>query len=163
VNWLTYYRVNERRAKDYSYKGRIFLAGDAAHVHSPAGGQGMNTGLQDAYNLAWKMALVINGTAPLSLLDSYQEERPAIADEIIQISVKQLKLGLGHNFFKRLAIRAALALLPLVTPILANRPPSTSMVRTRGMVTTTPLFCNDCAQANPILRNSLDSGIMKTR
>lgn len=132
VNWLTYYRVNERRAKDYSYKGRIFLAGDAAHVHSPAGGQGMNTGLQDAYNLAWKIALVINGSAPLSLLDSYQEERPAIADEIIQTSANQLGLGLNHNFFKRLVIRAAVALLPLAMPFLANRPPSMSMVRNTG-------------------------------
>ncbi|GJJ77159.1 phenol 2-monooxygenase (NADPH) [Entomortierella parvispora] len=131
VNWLTYYRVNERRAKDYCYKGRIFLAGDAAHVHSPAGGQGMNTGLQDAYNLTWKMAMVINGTAPHSLLDSYQEERPAIADEIIHTSANQLRIGLNHNFFKRLAIRVVLSFLPIIMPILAYRPPAISMLGLR--------------------------------
>jgi 2-polyprenyl-6-methoxyphenol hydroxylase-like FAD-dependent oxidoreductase len=76
VNWLTYYRVNERRAQEYTYKGRIFLAGDAAHVHSPAGGQGMNTGFQDVYNLAWKIALVVNGTAPPTLLNSYPGRCP---------------------------------------------------------------------------------------
>ncbi len=62
--------------------GRIFLAGDAAHVHSAAGGQGMNTGVQDAYNLGWKLALVLNG-APDTLLDTYQAERLPIADGIL--------------------------------------------------------------------------------
>ena len=58
--WLAAFRINERKVKDYR-KGRVFLAGDAAHIHSPAGGQGMNTGMQDAFNLAWKLALVIKG------------------------------------------------------------------------------------------------------
>ncbi|KAG0213473.1 hypothetical protein BGX28_004328 [Mortierella sp. GBA30] len=74
-SWLTYYRVNEREAEHFSYKNRIFLGGDAAHVHSPAGGQGMNLGLQDSYNLTWKLALVMHGLAPESVLDTYEVER----------------------------------------------------------------------------------------
>ena len=60
--WLTGFAVNERKVTDYR-AGRVFLAGDAAHIHSPAGGQGMNTGMQDAFNLAWKLALVEQGLA----------------------------------------------------------------------------------------------------
>ncbi|GJJ76942.1 phenol 2-monooxygenase (NADPH) [Entomortierella parvispora] len=131
VNWLTYYRVNERRAEEYSYKGRIFLAGDAAHVHSPAGGQGMNTGLQDAYNLAWKIAMVVNGTAPPSLLNSYNEERPLIGDEIIKLSAKTLEDTLGQDFMHRILKRAAIALAPVLMPIMANRLPTISMLGLR--------------------------------
>src|SRR6185437_12693770 len=60
--WLSRFRINERKVRDYR-RGRVFLAGDAAHIHSPAGGQGMNTGMQDAFNLAWKLALVVKGNA----------------------------------------------------------------------------------------------------
>jgi 2-polyprenyl-6-methoxyphenol hydroxylase-like FAD-dependent oxidoreductase len=67
--------------KDYQ-RGRVFLAGDAAHIHSPAGGQGMNTGMQDAFNLAWKLAMVAHGAAMLSLLDSYSVERSAVGDRV---------------------------------------------------------------------------------
>ncbi|KAF9310502.1 hypothetical protein BG003_008467 [Podila horticola] len=88
--WLTCIRFNERRAERYIHKDRIFLAGDSAHVHSPAGGQGMNTGLQDAYNLAWKLALVLNKLAPPRLLQSYQEERMPMADRAIAVSSKLL-------------------------------------------------------------------------
>lgn len=68
--WLSSFRINERKVADYR-AGRVFLAGDAAHVHSPAGGQGMNTGMQDACNLAWKLALVVHGIGSENLLDSY--------------------------------------------------------------------------------------------
>ena len=63
--------------------GRVFMAGDAAHIHSPAGGQGMNTGLQDAVNLGWKLALVASGRAPSALLDTYQAERGPIAAGVL--------------------------------------------------------------------------------
>jgi len=127
---LTHYRINERRAKEFSHKGRIFLAGDSAHVHSPAGGQGLNMGLQDAYNLAWKMGMVINGTAPRSLLDSYGEERPAIADEIIKLTVKTLYLEFGHgNMFKRALRRAFITLAPIIMPLTSKGSPPASMVR----------------------------------
>jgi 2-polyprenyl-6-methoxyphenol hydroxylase-like FAD-dependent oxidoreductase len=83
--WLSSFRINERKVKEYR-AGRVFLAGDAAHVHSPAGGQGMNTGMQDACNLAWKLALVVRGGANESLLDSYSSERSPIADEVLKVT-----------------------------------------------------------------------------
>jgi 2-polyprenyl-6-methoxyphenol hydroxylase-like FAD-dependent oxidoreductase len=75
ASWLSLYRANVRMVDRYRV-GRVFLAGDAAHVHSPAGGQGMNTGMQDAYNLGWKLPAVLAG-APAALLDTYEEERLA--------------------------------------------------------------------------------------
>jgi 2-polyprenyl-6-methoxyphenol hydroxylase-like FAD-dependent oxidoreductase len=81
--WLAYFRINYRAAHHYRH-GRIFLAGDASHIHSPFGGQGMNTGIQDAYNLAWKLALVYRGRAPLSLLDTYEKERRPIAQDVLK-------------------------------------------------------------------------------
>ena len=80
--WLAGFRINERKVKTYA-AGRVFLAGDAAHIHSPAGGQGMNTGMQDAFNLAWKLAMVTRGTAPAGLLDSYSIERSAVGDVVL--------------------------------------------------------------------------------
>jgi 2-polyprenyl-6-methoxyphenol hydroxylase-like FAD-dependent oxidoreductase len=80
--WLSGFSVNERKVETYR-AGRVFLAGDAAHVHSPAGGQGMNTGMQDAFNLAWKLALVERGLARPDLLDSYSEERSAVAKQVL--------------------------------------------------------------------------------
>ncbi|MDO1582369.1 FAD-dependent monooxygenase [Rhizobium oryzicola] len=81
--WLSRFRINERKVADYR-KGRIFLAGDAAHIHSPAGGQGMNTGMQDAFNLAWKLALVVKGAAKEALLDTYSPERSPIAELVLR-------------------------------------------------------------------------------
>jgi hypothetical protein len=81
--WLTNFRINERKVSDYR-RGRIFLAGDAAHVHSLAGGQGMNTGMQDAINLAWKLAMVANGHANATLLDSYSPEPTAVGDLVLR-------------------------------------------------------------------------------
>lgn len=81
--WLANYRVNSRMATSYR-NGRVFLAGDAAHIHSPAGGQGMNTGLQDVFNLAWKLALVEQGRAKPELLDTYPPERHAVGVELLR-------------------------------------------------------------------------------
>jgi 2-polyprenyl-6-methoxyphenol hydroxylase-like FAD-dependent oxidoreductase len=72
--WLTHFRLHHRQARTYR-AGRVFLAGDAAHIHSPVGAQGMNTGIQDAWNLGWKLALVTRGQAQVALLDTYQAER----------------------------------------------------------------------------------------
>ena len=80
--WLSAFRINERKVRDYR-AGRVFVAGDAAHVHSPAGGQGMNTGMQDAINLAWKLALVCRGTCAEELLTSYSVERSAVGDQVL--------------------------------------------------------------------------------
>jgi 2-polyprenyl-6-methoxyphenol hydroxylase-like FAD-dependent oxidoreductase len=77
--------------------GRIFLAGDAAHVHSPVGGQGMNTGIQDALNLAWKLALVLRGAAKPELLDSYNAERHANARRLLgRVGPATKMAGLRH-------------------------------------------------------------------
>ncbi|MEQ1954492.1 FAD-dependent monooxygenase [Mesorhizobium yinganensis] len=80
--WLSAFRINERKVRDYR-RGRVFLAGDAAHVHSPAGGQGMNTGMQDAFNLAWKLALACRNICGPDVLDSYSSERSLIGDRVL--------------------------------------------------------------------------------
>jgi 2-polyprenyl-6-methoxyphenol hydroxylase-like FAD-dependent oxidoreductase len=81
--WLSGFTINERKIADYR-AGRVFLVGDAAHIHSPAGGQGMNTGMQDAINLAWKLALVCRGVAsPEPLLGSYSAERSEVGREVL--------------------------------------------------------------------------------
>ena len=74
VNWFSTYKVHTRHVNKFSV-GRCFLAGDSAHIHSPAGAQGMNTGIQDGYNLAWKLAMVVKGKASLEILNTYNEER----------------------------------------------------------------------------------------
>src|SRR5262249_25948019 len=76
------FRIHERKVDEYD-RGRIFLAGDASHIHSPAGGQGMNTGMQDAFNLAWKLALVLQGKAQPALLDSYTPERSFVGAMVL--------------------------------------------------------------------------------
>jgi len=89
--WTSAFRINERQVGAYR-SGRIFLAGDAAHVHSPAGGQGMNTGMQDAINLAWKLALVSRRiSAAPELLDSYDAERRPVGAEVIRESGRLTK------------------------------------------------------------------------
>jgi 2-polyprenyl-6-methoxyphenol hydroxylase-like FAD-dependent oxidoreductase len=88
VGWTSIYRANVRMVDRYRV-GRVFLAGDAAHVHSPAGGQGLNTGIQDAYNLGWKLASAVFGGAG-DLLDSYQDERLPVAAGVLGISTALL-------------------------------------------------------------------------
>jgi 2-polyprenyl-6-methoxyphenol hydroxylase-like FAD-dependent oxidoreductase len=91
--WLSGFTINERMVPQYR-TGRVLVAGDAAHIHSPAGGQGMNTGMQDAINLAWKLALVVKNKALVSLLDSYHDERSAVAQHVIAASGKLTRVGL---------------------------------------------------------------------
>jgi len=81
--WLSHYRPNIRMADKFG-DGRVFVAGDSAHVHSPTGGQGLNTGIQDSFNLGWKLALVQRNLAPFSLLDSYTEERLPVVAEMLK-------------------------------------------------------------------------------
>jgi 2-polyprenyl-6-methoxyphenol hydroxylase-like FAD-dependent oxidoreductase len=91
VRWRSPFRLNARLADRYRV-GRVFLAGDAAHVHPPTGGQGLNTSLQDAYNLGWKLAAVLDG-APDALLDSYEAERRGVAAEVLGLSTRLLDEG----------------------------------------------------------------------
>jgi 2-polyprenyl-6-methoxyphenol hydroxylase-like FAD-dependent oxidoreductase len=94
--WLAGFRINGRKVSKYRW-GRAFLLGDAAHVHSPAGGQGMNTGMQDAFNLAWKLALVTRGNCAESLLDSYSAERSAVGDEVLKSAGRLTTIGTLRN------------------------------------------------------------------
>jgi hypothetical protein len=81
--WLAHFHIHSRLVQSFR-RGRIFLAGDAAHIHSPAGGQGMNTGIQDAFNLAWKLALVHRQEASAQLLDTYSLERRSVAKSLLR-------------------------------------------------------------------------------
>ncbi|WP_431912444.1 FAD-dependent monooxygenase [Nonomuraea jabiensis] len=89
ASWLSLYKINVCLADRYR-AGRVFLAGDAAHIHSPAGGQGMNTGVQDAYNLGWKLAAVLDGADP-GLLDTYEQERRPVARAVLDDSTSRLQ------------------------------------------------------------------------
>jgi 2-polyprenyl-6-methoxyphenol hydroxylase-like FAD-dependent oxidoreductase len=89
VSWASVFSMNARLADTYR-QGRVFLAGDAAHVHPPTGGQGLNTSLQDAYNLGWKLAAVLGG-AEESLLATYEEERRPVAEEVLGLSTRLLQ------------------------------------------------------------------------
>lgn len=89
VSWASAFNMNARLADRYKV-GRVLLVGDAAHVHPPTGGQGLNTSVQDAYNLGWKLAAVTRGRAPETLLDSYEEERRPIAANMLGLATKLL-------------------------------------------------------------------------
>ncbi|HEY3712778.1 MAG TPA: FAD-dependent monooxygenase [Amycolatopsis sp.] len=90
--WISHFGDAARLADRYR-SGRVLLAGDAAHIHLPAGGQGLNTGVQDAVNLGWKLALVVTGGAPETLLDSYETERRPVADRVVRNTRAQTVLG----------------------------------------------------------------------
>ncbi|RYZ05630.1 MAG: hypothetical protein EOO73_19255 [Myxococcales bacterium] len=96
VTWLSRFSDMARQAEAYR-RGRILLAGDAAHVHSPAGGQGLNTGLQDAVNLGWKLAQVVHRTSPETLLDTYHAERHPVAARVLKNTLAQTALARGDD------------------------------------------------------------------
>lgn len=98
VNWFSTYRVHHRVTDRFRH-GNVFLLGDAAHVHSPAGGQGMNTGILDAINLAWKMTAVINGRANDTLLDTYEVERKAFAKKLVETTDKLFTFATSEGSF----------------------------------------------------------------
>ena len=90
--WLSRFTDATRQAAEYR-RGRVLLAGDAAHIHSPVGGQGLNLGVQDAVNLGWKLAQVVHGTAPASLLDTYHDERRPVANRVLRTTLAQTALA----------------------------------------------------------------------
>lgn len=93
---LARFHVNQRRSEHYA-RGRVFLAGDAAHIHSPIGGQGMNTGMQDAFNLGWKLALAAKGRASQHLLASYEAERQQVGEALLRGTGRATRLVLTRN------------------------------------------------------------------
>ena len=92
ASWISRFTDSARQAETYR-KGRVLLAGDAAHIHPPAGGQGLNIGVQDAVNLGWKLAQVINGTSPDSLLDTYHEERHPVGARVLRNTSAQIEIS----------------------------------------------------------------------
>ncbi|MDG4862132.1 FAD-dependent oxidoreductase [Streptomyces sp. T-3] len=114
--WISRFHSDERQVAQYR-TGRVFLAGDAAHTHSPAGGQGMNTGLQDAANLGWKLAAVLNGRAPDGLLDTYQTERHPVGRAVVRSSGTIIRLAMAHNPAQYALRRLIAALVNNVRPI----------------------------------------------
>jgi 2-polyprenyl-6-methoxyphenol hydroxylase-like FAD-dependent oxidoreductase len=101
MRWSSRFLSERRQAMHYR-KGRVFLAGDAAHVHSPLGGQGMNTGIGDAMNLGWKLAAAVRGSAPSWLLDSYEAERHPVGADVLRLTDVFNQLVLGHSRARRL-------------------------------------------------------------
>jgi 2-polyprenyl-6-methoxyphenol hydroxylase-like FAD-dependent oxidoreductase len=116
VNWFSTYRVHHRVTEHFR-KGRAFVLGDAAHIHSPVGGQGMNTGIGDAINLAWKLQAVLADRAPDSLLDSYESERIGFARRLVATTDRLFTLASAEG---RLADVLRTRVAPLVLPMLAQ-------------------------------------------
>jgi len=120
VNWFSTYRVHHRVTEHFR-NGRAFLLGDAAHIHSPAGGQGMNTGIGDAINLAWKLKSVLTHGASDALLDTYETERRAFALKLVATTDKAFTLATAEGKFAEF-IRTRI--VPLVIPILFKLRPA---------------------------------------
>jgi 2-polyprenyl-6-methoxyphenol hydroxylase-like FAD-dependent oxidoreductase len=114
INWFSTYHVHHRVAEHFR-RGRAFLLGDAAHIHSPAGGQGMNTGIGDAINLAWKLKTVLAGQGPDHLLDTYEIERRAFAQKLVATTDKGFTLATAQG---RLADFVRTRIFPVIVPLL---------------------------------------------
>jgi pentachlorophenol monooxygenase len=96
LRWSSVFRISHRIVDAYG-RGRVFVVGDAAHIHPPTGAQGMNTGIQDAHNLAWKVALALSGDAAPGLVDSYDAERRPVGEEVVGRTVRSAREGIGAD------------------------------------------------------------------
>jgi len=123
MRWSSRFLSERRQAKRYRV-GRVFIAGDAAHVHSPLGAQGMNTGIQDAMNLGWKLAQAVGGFAPSWVLDSYEEERHTVGANVLKLTDGFNQLVLGRSLLRR-------ALRRVVITVLLNVPATRHMLEGR--------------------------------
>lgn len=122
-SWLACFRSHRRSASAYR-RGRVLLAGDAVHIHSPAGGQGLNTGMMDAHNLGWKLALVAAGRAPDALLDTYGAERQPVAEEVLRLTHALVHYGtMSHPVKRRVrdVVVPALSRSPVIQRRVASR------------------------------------------
>lgn len=118
--WLSHFAVNERVASR-NRVGRVFLLGDASHIHSPAGGQGMNTGMQDAFNLGWKLKLLTSGQGDAeTIAESYFEERHAVAEEVVEETSNLLHFGVKNHPLIRAAKRLVLPLVSKLDAVKKN-------------------------------------------
>lgn len=118
IRWFSTYKVHSREANSFR-KGRCFIAGDAGHIHTPAGGQGMNTGIQDSYNLAWKIAYTLQYNANDSLLESYNTERMGNARNLLQSTDRMFDIMAGTNPFRNFL---RLQVVPLIMSFISSRP-----------------------------------------
>jgi hypothetical protein len=116
LNWSSYFRVHHRLAQTLRI-GRIFLAGDAAHIHSPVGGQGMNTGLHDAWNLIWKIDLSLRGHASATLLDSYSAERLPVIKGVIRMTDLMTRAMSTKNRFAQALRNSVIPMASRLAPI----------------------------------------------
>lgn len=144
LRWSSRYSISHRLAATYR-QGRVFLAGDAAHIHPPIGGLGMNTGLQDAFNLGWKLAAVCSGELPESVLDTYHAERHPVGQKVVEVTAARMRRTMGEppapepeGFDTQLGIRYEPGLLVaapgkgLVGPKTGERMPSLELSRPRS-------------------------------
>jgi len=132
VNWFSTYHVHHRVTEHFR-NGRAFLLGDAAHIHSPAGGQGMNTGIGDAVNLAWKLATVLAGRAPDNLLDTYETERIGFARRLVATTDRAFSFATAQG---RVADIVRTRIVPVVFPrVVAFDPVRNFILRTVSQIT----------------------------
>lgn len=117
INWFSIYNLHHRRVNDFRNK-RVFLAGDSAHIHSPAGGQGMNTGLQDAYNLAWKLAYVLKGFTKEEILETYNEERLPFAKWLMRFTDRAFNIMTSDKWY--IALFRRTILIPVIKLALSS-------------------------------------------
>lgn len=137
-SWISRFNDMARQAAVYR-RGRVLLAGDAAHVHAPTGGQGLNTGVQDAVNLGWKLAQVVNGTSPERLLDTYHDERHPVAARVLHNTMAQVALGTPDDHHQ--------ALRDTMTDLLGSDEPRR---RIAGMLTGLDIHY-DLGEGHPLL------------
>jgi 2-polyprenyl-6-methoxyphenol hydroxylase-like FAD-dependent oxidoreductase len=132
VNWFSTYQVHHRVTEHFR-KGRAFLLGDAAHIHSPAGGQGMNTGIGDAVNLAWKLAAVLAGSAPDNLLDTYETERIGFARRLVATTDRVFSFATAEG---QIANIMRTRIVPVIFPrVVALEPVRDFIFRTVSQIT----------------------------
>ena len=161
-HWLTSFEIHHARVPAYRW-GRVFLAGDAAHIHSPAGGQGMNTGMQDAFNLAWKLAAVVNGQAGDTLLDSYQAERIPVADSVIAFTDRLTSAGTLSGVPRRIrdVVVRMLSHVPAARRFMANMAEEVNINYRNSPIAVGPAPKHAKVAAGDHLPHAVDAAVQK--
>jgi 2-polyprenyl-6-methoxyphenol hydroxylase-like FAD-dependent oxidoreductase len=161
-HWLTSFEIHHARVPAYRW-GRVFLAGDAAHIHSPAGGQGMNTGMQDAFNLAWKLAAVVNGQAGDTLLDSYQAERIPVADSVIAFTDRLTSAGTLSGVPRRIrdVVIRMLSHVPAARRFMANMAEEVNINYRNSPIAVGPAPKHAKVAAGDHLPHAVDAAVQK--
>ena len=161
-HWLTSFEIHHARVPAYRWS-RVFLAGDAAHIHSPAGGQGMNTGMQDAFNLAWKLAAVVNGQAGDTLLDSYEAERIPVADSVITFTDRLTRAGTLSGVPRRIrdVVIRMLSHVPTARRFMANMAEEVNINYRNSPIAVGPAPKHAKVAAGDHLPHAVDAAVQK--